>query len=474
MKLPSNIKRLINTQINVPLKTIALTYDVDIADLIALWGKADIPWDDVENRLEYMHLSINAMHELRTLCNESGLSCRNSEGSYKSYSELKNIMASSQKSQQREAKAEARHEDTDTVVDSEPPGPSSRCWYNTPEGCTANYSWSTGSGYMIDGYTAGQPCTHKICRERKEAMESFCKSPVKMVLSSTRPSPPPVNESKCWYYTPTGCKNEPWRNTDDYIVDEWGAESYVYGTDKFCESRKKDVRRSCDDDNVVYVASKTKPKRGQLEEHESMYYVVQLRALKTPPNAICIGSPVFNGVLDWNCYDSLENATRIYDNLMVEGNHLTAIIKRKNRTPDEFDNPIKSSDSSSYRKYKNSFVTQILYKEQYYIVSRPFKHHITYVVQVRAAYTPADDPCIARDLSYNGVLDWNYQSVEDAVIAFREINTINAGQHATAIIVRKTGTIADFDNPLETSHGMANYNNWKAMIKQHILYKEAW
>lgn len=266
MKLPTNIKRLINVQINIPLETIALTYNVDIADLISLWGKADIPWADVENRLEYMHLSINAMHELRTLCNESGLSCRNSDGSYKSYSELKNIVDHKvlpQKIQHKEAeaRAEAKHADEDTDTDDgEPESPSSRCWYNTPEGCKSSYDWSTGPGYMIDGYTASQPCTRKICRERKKAMESFCGSPVKMVLSSTRPTPPPVNDSKCWYYTPTGCKNESWRNVDDYTVDSWGSESYVYGTDKFCDARKHDVRSRCGDDNVVYIASKTKPK----------------------------------------------------------------------------------------------------------------------------------------------------------------------------------------------------------------------
>lgn len=469
MAMPANIKRLVDLHIDVPLKTIALTYDIDIADLISLWGEADIPWNDVENRLKYMHLSINAMHELRTLCNESGLSCRNSDGQYKSYSELQTITG------HQPLHHEAQHRDNNDSE--ETPSPSSRCWYNTPEGCVANYDWSTGPGYMIDGYTANQPCTHKICRERKKAMESFCKSPVKMVLSSTRPSPPPVNDSKCWYYTPTGCKNEPWRNTDDYIVDEWGAESYVYGTDKFCDARKKNVRSRCGDDNVVYVASKTKPKGcgggARKIEHEPMYYVVQLRALKSLPNAVCNASDTFNGVLDWNCYDSLDHAIMIYKNLTAGSNHLTAIIKRKKRVPDEFDNPIKQSNSNSYMNYKNSFATQIMYKEKYYNLSHSFKNHKTYIVQLRATHTPADDPCIAKDVGYNGILDWNYQSVEDAVIEFSNIKTIGGGQHATAIIIRTTNTDADFDNPLKTSHGLANYNNWKEMFKQHILYKES-
>jgi hypothetical protein len=204
----------------------------------------------------------------------------------------------------------------------------------------------------------------------------------------------------------------------------------------------------------------------------TFYYVVQFRDAQNP-SPVCSGDDDnYNGVLDW-VFRSRFYAEVVYNKVMniSGGRHLTALIKRANRTAAEFDYPLAVSHRGSYNTYKDDFAKQITYKEQYYNQTPSIIDDELYVVQVRAMHVPPDFVCIAND-TYNGVLDWKYYSYDEAQSAYNQVKSAAGGIHATALIRRTQRTEEEFDAPVETSHGMVNYKAWMELYKRQILYKE--
>lgn len=92
------------------------------------------------------------------------------------------------------------------------------------------------------------------------------------------------------------------------------------------------------------------------------------------------------------------------------------------------------------------------------------RHYYLVQVQARSNTSPL---CVmsSDDQMYNGVLDWYFYNLDDAIKAFDKLKKLQGGVHATAVIT------ADTFEPVITSHGLDNYKMWKHLIEKQCRWK---